>query len=181
MEQELGASRHKVLKIARWWFQIFFIFIPTWGRFPFWLNIFQMGWNHQLDWPLKKDLSLFHQDLSEREMVWRSKWPSEPLSLGKERGGLHRRDLLQQNCYAHQRTWLAFGGPELWASAVFFFKPPTQKWQFSEWYSFCVHGLWCFLAKLGKKAWQNFVAKLVECRQFATQIPRLTYTKLIAS
>ena len=23
--------------ITRWWFQIFFIFIPTWGRFPFWL------------------------------------------------------------------------------------------------------------------------------------------------
>ena len=22
---------------SRWWFQIFFIFIPTWGRFPFWL------------------------------------------------------------------------------------------------------------------------------------------------
>ena len=20
---------------SRWWFQIFFIFIPTWGRFPF--------------------------------------------------------------------------------------------------------------------------------------------------
>ena len=54
------------------------------------------------------DLVIFHQDLSQREMVWRSKWPSEPLSLGKERGGLHRRDLLQQNCYAHQRTWLAF-------------------------------------------------------------------------
>ena len=35
--------------ISRWWFQIFFIFTPIWGRFPFWLyNIFQMGWNHQL-------------------------------------------------------------------------------------------------------------------------------------
>ena len=22
---------------SRWWFQIFFIFTPTWGRFPFWL------------------------------------------------------------------------------------------------------------------------------------------------
>ena len=32
------------------WFQIFYIFTPIWGRFPFWLsNIFQMGWNHQLD------------------------------------------------------------------------------------------------------------------------------------
>ena len=39
------------IKISRWWFQIFFIFIPIWGRFPFWLifNIFQMGWNHQPD------------------------------------------------------------------------------------------------------------------------------------
>ena len=28
---------------------IFFMFIPIWGRFPFWLIFFQMGWcNHQL-------------------------------------------------------------------------------------------------------------------------------------
>ena len=26
-----------------------FFFTPTWGRFPFWLIFFQMGWNHQLD------------------------------------------------------------------------------------------------------------------------------------
>ena len=25
-----------------WWFQIFFIFTPTWGRFPFWLTF--LGW-----------------------------------------------------------------------------------------------------------------------------------------
>ena len=31
--------------ITRWWFQTFFIFTPTWGRFPFWL----LGWNHQPD------------------------------------------------------------------------------------------------------------------------------------
>ena len=30
-----------------WWFQKFFISTPTWGRFPFWLIIFQLGWNHQ--------------------------------------------------------------------------------------------------------------------------------------
>ena len=24
-----------------WWFQIFFIFTPTWGRFPFWLIFFK--------------------------------------------------------------------------------------------------------------------------------------------
>ena len=27
-----------------WWFQIFFIFTPFWGRFPIWLIFFQMGW-----------------------------------------------------------------------------------------------------------------------------------------
>ena len=34
---------------SRWWFQqIFFIFIPTWGRWThFDDHIFQMGWNHQ--------------------------------------------------------------------------------------------------------------------------------------
>ncbi len=40
------------LSITRWWFQTFFILTPSWGRFPFWLitNIFQRGWNHQLDY-----------------------------------------------------------------------------------------------------------------------------------
>ena len=38
--------------VTGWWFQIFFMFTPTWGRFSFWLltnNIFWMGWNHQPD------------------------------------------------------------------------------------------------------------------------------------
>ena len=37
--------------ITRWWFQICFISIPTWGRWTqFDDHIFQMGWfNHQLD------------------------------------------------------------------------------------------------------------------------------------
>ena len=30
-------------------FKHFFIFTPIWGRFPIWY-IFQMGWNHHLDW-----------------------------------------------------------------------------------------------------------------------------------
>ena len=50
-------TKHKPAKligvwatITGWWFQIFFIFIPVWGNDPIWLsNIFQMGWNHQLD------------------------------------------------------------------------------------------------------------------------------------
>ena len=34
---------------TRWWFQIFFIFTSTWGRWThFDEHIFQMGWNHQL-------------------------------------------------------------------------------------------------------------------------------------
>ena len=28
-------------KTTRWWFQIFFIFTPTWGRFPIWLIFFK--------------------------------------------------------------------------------------------------------------------------------------------
>ena len=34
---------------ASWWFQIFFIFTPIWGRWThFDEHIFQLGWNHQL-------------------------------------------------------------------------------------------------------------------------------------
>ena len=36
--------------VSRWWFQIFFMFTPIRGRFPFWLIFFfQLGWfNHHL-------------------------------------------------------------------------------------------------------------------------------------
>ena len=34
-------SKNPLEKDSRWWFQIFFIFIPTWGRFPFWLTFFK--------------------------------------------------------------------------------------------------------------------------------------------
>ena len=38
-----------VAKVARWWFDIFFIFHPDpWGNDPILTNIFQRGWNHQL-------------------------------------------------------------------------------------------------------------------------------------
>jgi len=30
-----------VQNITRWWFQIFFMFTPIWGRFPFWLIFFR--------------------------------------------------------------------------------------------------------------------------------------------
>ena len=54
------------LTVARWWFQTFFIFTPTWGNDPIWLyNIFQMGWNHQLG---SHGLNL---NDSKRIFVWR--------------------------------------------------------------------------------------------------------------
>ena len=34
--------------LSRWWFQIFFIFTPTWGRFPFWLIFFK--WAETTNW-----------------------------------------------------------------------------------------------------------------------------------
>ena len=37
--QTLGWRRFKY--ITGWWFQIFFIFTPIWGRFPFWLIFFK--------------------------------------------------------------------------------------------------------------------------------------------
>ena len=36
----LGGSSELV---TRWWFQIFFIFTPSWGKIPILTNIFQMG------------------------------------------------------------------------------------------------------------------------------------------
>ena len=37
-------------QITRWWFQTFFIFTPIPGEMiQFEKNIFQLGWNHQLD------------------------------------------------------------------------------------------------------------------------------------
>ena len=37
------------LNFSRWWFQIFFIFTPTWGRWPNLTNVFQRGRNQHLD------------------------------------------------------------------------------------------------------------------------------------
>ena len=34
--------------LAGWWFEIFFHFHPYWGKITQLINIFQMGWNHQL-------------------------------------------------------------------------------------------------------------------------------------
>ena len=44
---------------SRWWFQIFFIFIPIWGRFPFWL-IFFKGVETMLKPPTRKFWCWWH-------------------------------------------------------------------------------------------------------------------------
>ena len=37
------------MRVTRWWFQIFFIFTPTWGNDPIWRAYFSDGWfNHHL-------------------------------------------------------------------------------------------------------------------------------------
>ena len=43
------SQREKPLKITGWWFQIFFYFHPYLEKVPILTNIFQMGWNHQVD------------------------------------------------------------------------------------------------------------------------------------
>ncbi len=42
-------SKHRKKNTSGWWFQIFFYFHPYLGRWSNLTNIFQMGWNHQLD------------------------------------------------------------------------------------------------------------------------------------
>ena len=51
--------------ITRWWFQIFFMFIPIWDKIPFFTNIFQRGWNHQPD----NIESSFKNQLQKTEMI----------------------------------------------------------------------------------------------------------------
>ena len=36
-----SSTNQKKNTITRWWFQIFSMFIPTWGRFPIWLIFFR--------------------------------------------------------------------------------------------------------------------------------------------
>ena len=36
-----GCQWGETTPITRWWFQIFFMFTRTWGRFPFWLIFFR--------------------------------------------------------------------------------------------------------------------------------------------
>ena len=50
--KEAGQHSHvedEMNEFTRWWFQNVFISTPTWGKWSKLTNIFQMGWNHQLD------------------------------------------------------------------------------------------------------------------------------------
>ena len=48
-EGPFGKGKASIQTITRWWFQIFFYFHPYLGKWSNLTNIFQMGWNHQLD------------------------------------------------------------------------------------------------------------------------------------
>ena len=72
-------------KPSAWWFQIFFIFTPIWGRWThFDVYIFQKGWfNHQLDHPFWGgkiyfgfNIHLTHQlpTLTRNAKSWRCRW-----------------------------------------------------------------------------------------------------------
>ena len=50
----------------RWWFQILFIFIPTWGNDLIWLIFFKGCWNHQLE-------SIFKKSDTNLQSMWK-KW-----------------------------------------------------------------------------------------------------------
>ena len=50
---------------SRWWFQMFFIFTPTWGNDPMWLIFFHMGWNHHLLNPM----NMLHKS-PQRGTIW---------------------------------------------------------------------------------------------------------------
>ena len=63
---------------TRWWFQISFIFTTIWGRFPILTNIFQMGWNHQLDihpWKWRWNLNMLVYNIKKA-----SPFPGGPFS-----------------------------------------------------------------------------------------------------
>ena len=46
---QAGLNGGNITKITGWWFQILFYFHPYLGKLPILTNIFQRGWNHQLD------------------------------------------------------------------------------------------------------------------------------------
>ena len=58
-------------KKTRWWFQIFFIFTPTWGRFPIWLRFFK--WVETTNRKISDSKKLFFFSLGEEDRNDRSR------------------------------------------------------------------------------------------------------------
>ena len=104
-----------------WWFQIVFMFIPIWGRFPFWRAYFSIGWfNHHLlnfanvffgviisEWLLYLVVELGGL-LFERESQYES-YQNKALSWGKNAwNGIARTNLNRQlwaNIFERWKLW----------------------------------------------------------------------------
>ena len=58
------------LKKSRWWFQIFFYVQPYLGKISNLTNMFQRGWNHQLeiDLPVSPVLNMFTKEATRRHV-----------------------------------------------------------------------------------------------------------------
>ena len=87
-------------KKTRWWFQRFFIFIPTWERFPFWVIFVkwvetQPPTRRSLKW-----IDFFHSKLSSLSLTFHPRYPQ------KHPGELHTWKLSMVFSYP-QEKWQA--------------------------------------------------------------------------
>ena len=74
--------------LSRWWFQTYFIFIPTWGRFPFWLIFFK--WVETTNWLWQLATNLHPSQVKEdswSSAPWRSHRAEAWRHSTRERGG----------------------------------------------------------------------------------------------
>ena len=71
-----------------WWFQIFLKVHPCLGKIPIWTNIFQMGWNHQLEDRLFLNEDVWNQQLrSKKDSFQHLNLHSESLFTSKNDNG----------------------------------------------------------------------------------------------
>ncbi len=144
-QHPVGVARiynYSLLKFSRWWFQTFFIFTPTWGRFPILTNIFQLGWNHQLVFTLSSHFQTTWV-FSHRGLVYWSKDCSVPQ--------FHRHVFFFHDCcwvllgeFVSKRAAgslimasskiRVFSAPQEWWFLILFnatphFRPKTQYWK----------------------------------------------------
>ena len=57
-----------------WWFQIFFVFTPTWGIQFDYKIFFQMGWNHQLEKIFESESYVPQMKTGFRMPSWTKRW-----------------------------------------------------------------------------------------------------------